>query len=304
MLHRVQFHAMGTEMSILFQANPSVVGQERLMLERAAGFITSCEKRLSRFDAESELSFLNDHPGRPVRVSAMLFDLLTRAEEYWRISEGCFHPGILPALESAGYDHDFQSLTAGGAVMLEQFPQPPVDHVGFQLDPFLRTVLLKTGVRLDLGGIAKGWCADRTAEWLGKYGDVLVDAGGDIRTVGRKRWRVGVQLPGSALGLREKHPFLQRSLRLENSAVATSSVWKRRWLKGGRTMHHLINPKKGTPVDSGIAQATVVAESAEAAEVWAKTIIVAGDERARCLLRRSSIREAFWITVDGRVECY
>lgn len=306
MIHRMSFRAMGTEMMILLRPNETWARQTRSILEQAARRMAAYEKRLSRFSPESELNMLNLMPGRPVLVGPLLFALLQRAEEHWRTSGGLFHPGILPALEAAGYDRDFQDLKSTvGAPAKKKSPQALPLQSGFELNHFLRTVQLTPGIRLDLGGIAKGWCADRIAEWLGFYGDALVDAGGDIRTVGRKQWRVRLHLPQWESNLSGRSlPLLRAGLRLKGNATATSSVLKRHWQSGDQSRHHLIDPTTGYPAQTNLVQATVIAESAEVAEVWAKTIILAGEERAAELLKQIPALEAFWITRDGRVVHY
>jgi len=115
---------------------------------------------------------------------------------------------------------------------------------------------------------------------------VLVDAGGDIRAVGvpgGEPWPVAVQ-----------DPFDQAQdravLALADGAVATSSIGRRRWQSGGRTMHHLIDPRTGQPSDSDLHTVTVLADTAEAAEVAAKTALMLGTTAGADWLAQQDLR--------------
>jgi thiamine biosynthesis lipoprotein len=123
------------------------------------------------------------------------------------------------------------------------------------------TIELEPGVRLDLGGIGKGYAADRAAELLALAGLCLVNLGGDIAVRGGA-WPVGV-----APGL---------TLELTRGGLATSGRDRRRWLRGGEAMHHLIDPATGRPAAGAPLRVTVVAESAAAAETAAKALFLGG----------------------------
>ena len=127
--------------------------------------------------------------------------------------------------------------------------------------PFLPEVLkvargrarLAPNVRIDLGGIAKGWMADRLAERLGDH--VLVNLGGDLYA--RGEWPVAIAC---------------KTYLLRNLGAATSSTRKRRW----GDLHHLIDPRTGLPATTRVEEVSVVAETALDAEVLAKTVLISG----------------------------
>jgi thiamine biosynthesis lipoprotein len=124
-------------------------------------------------------------------------------------------------------------------------------------------------VRLDLGGIGKGYAAERAADLLATAGPCLVNAGGDIATRGGS-WPVGVETGGEPL-----------TLELSGAALATSGRDRRRWKRNGRELHHLIDPLTGEPAKSDVLRVTVVADDAVEAEVRAKSLFLAGARRAR-----------------------
>ncbi len=140
---------------------------------------------------------------------------------------------------------------------------------------------LPLGIRIDLGGIAKGFIVDQVAEQLSTTRDYLVDAGGDIFASGfgddGRPWRVGIGdpfVPGQHLQVVE----------LRDAAIATSSVVSRRWRTTSGTAHHIIDPRTGLPVENDVACVTVIAPSTTAADIFAKTALILGpDEGSRFL---------------------
>jgi thiamine biosynthesis lipoprotein len=202
----------------------------------------------------------------------MLYAVVAAALDSARVTGGLFDPTILPALMAAGYDRSFELLPrerAGSSCP----PAPAFSWRDVQLDVDTRAVALPAGCALDLGGIGKGWTLDRAAERLRGFDGFAVDAGGDLVLGGAQAngsaWTVGVQDP-----IAPGRDLLQLSLGA--CAVATSTVARRRWLRGGRVQHHLIDPRTGLPSQSGALAATVVAESAARAETLAKAAVLLG----------------------------
>jgi thiamine biosynthesis lipoprotein len=131
-------------------------------------------------------------------------------------------------------------------------------------------VTLEPGYRLDLGGIAKGWAADRVAARLGSEGAALVNAGGDIAAVGAREWPIAVEAAGGSV-----------TLALREGGLATTGRDRRRWTRNGRSQHHIVDPTTGCPASTDLLAVTVAAESAAEAEVLATSLFLAGScERA------------------------
>jgi thiamine biosynthesis lipoprotein len=128
---------------------------------------------------------------------------------------------------------------------------------------------LAAGVRLDLGGIGKGYAAERAARLLATAGPCLVSAGGDIATRGG-RWPVGVQTGHGTLTLELS----------AGSGLATSGRDRRTWRRAGRVLHHLIDPSTGAPATSDVLRITVVADDAVDAEISATSLFLAGVDGA------------------------
>lgn len=249
--------------------------EARVWLDEAPRLLADWEGHLSRFRPQSELTALNATPGRWAPVSAVLWAVLQAALEAARASAGLVTPAILDAVEAAGYDRDFAegAWAEGGLPARAQPVSDPgaLERIG--LDARRRMVRLPAGVRLDLGGIAKGWAADEIARRLGAVAPTLVDAGGDIAVSGPMAdgspWPVAVANP--------LRPAEQLDLLLLSSGgVATSGRDYRRWRQGEGYAHHIIDPRTGAPAGTDVVSATIVGPSAVIAEVCAKAALIAG----------------------------
>ena len=235
----LHFRAMGTTCSLF--GDGDLLEGERWVRRIAA--------RITRFEGSSELSRLNAAAGHWVEVSSDLEEMLRASLRAFELSGGLVNIAVLPSMLAIGYT---RPLTQGptAARLGEAHSAPLLPNV---LSVRPAGALLAPNVRIDLGGIAKGWMADRLSELLG--GHVLVNLGGDL--FARGEWPVGIN--GTT--------YLLRDL-----GAATSSTRKRRW----GDLHHVIDPRTGLPAASGIEEVSVVANTAFEAEVYAKTALIAG----------------------------
>jgi thiamine biosynthesis lipoprotein len=252
----------------------------RPKLAGVPGWFESWEQSLSRFRESSELSQLNRSPGAPVPVSQTLWSVLQLALRAEEQSGGLVTPAVLDALERAGYDRGFDTLEletleerANGRPLAEA--APAIDLRQLETEPASRSVRLPPGLRLDFGGVAKGWAAQQAMQRLSPYGPALVDAGGDIAISGLQAdgspWSIGVADP------LEPEADLA-TLNVGRCGVATSGTDYRRWKKDGAWQHHIIDPRTGLPATSDVLSATVVAPNVVDAEVAAKTALILGSQ--------------------------
>ncbi len=288
-----EFRAMNTEILIAAEGSPHALQRG---FDQARAFIETEEARLTRFSEQSELARLNQSAGAWFRASAELYDVARRARELAAETDGLFNPAVLDALENVGYDKSMDEIRARGVASPRARPPRAVGDfrvVGF--DDAARALRLPSGMRIDLGGIAKGWIAERAAQILSDYADACaVNAGGDLFAIGipagELNWRVTLEDPrdpNATLGI----------LRVPPGAVATSSTTRRRWQQGGLTRHHLIDPRSGAPAESDWLSVSVIAAHASVAEVFAKTLLIAGSHDAdRFAARRGDIA---FIAVDA-----
>ncbi len=272
-MQSIAFRAMGCQMHAFLN---SEADDAAALLQSVPDWFAEWERILSRFRADSELSALNGQAGAGwVCVSPTLWAVVNEALVAARMSDGLVTPAVLPVMEMVGYDRDFTQVKNGVAVADPVAVAPPGDWRAVRLDPVRRAVMLPPGMRLDLGGIAKGWAAEQAARRLARYGPALVDAGGDIAVhgvrVGGEPWTIGVDDP-----LRPGEPLT--ILLLTGGGVATSGRDVRYWRQGDVERHHIIDPRLGAPAQTDVLSATVVAPSLREAEVAAKVVMILGSQ--------------------------
>ncbi|HTJ42265.1 MAG TPA: FAD:protein FMN transferase [Kofleriaceae bacterium] len=286
------FRAMNTDVTVVAPGRDDVV--ERTLAAEVAAIFEASERRFSRFRADSELSRLNRADG-PLVVSPELFAVLRRARAYTLATHGLFDPAIGAELGALGYDRSF----APGALDRAAPSSPPrrARFADVLLDDATGSVTRPREMQIDLGGLVKGRTADEAAALAEP--PFAIDAGGDAVLRGDgpdgTGWIVDVEDPHDA-------SRVLVSLRLRSRAVATSAANRRRWRVGREVAHHLIDPRTGRPATSDLAQVTVVAATAELADVLAKTAFLLGVNQARELLHARSELGAVLVHDTGAVE--
>jgi thiamine biosynthesis lipoprotein len=229
-------------------------------LAAAEAWIHRMHDRLTRFSEDSELSRLNAAAGSWVRVSDELAALLRESLRAYEVSDGLVHAATLEALRAAGYTRDF-SLGGTPTTPAPKPPRPLPELLEIR-GPEAR---LAKGAALDLGGIAKGWLADRLVERMGANclanlcGDLMARGGGETG----EGWPIG---------------FGEKTVLLKDMAAATSGTTKRSW---GPGLHHLIDPRTSRPVISDLHEVSVLAKSATDAEIYAKVALLLGSAGAQ-----------------------
>jgi thiamine biosynthesis lipoprotein len=247
---------------------------------------------LSRFDPASALSALNDDPGPAVTVGPLLGALLAAAREATVLSEGLVDISLLNeygrVIEPA---HGDEGSARGRNWSLEA--RADGQYV----------VRREPGLAFDLGGIAKGWMADRALERLGAYELVLVDAAGDmaIAVANGRQWEVGIHDPGS--------PGQTRYLWRLGSPAGTRRRWglgvsgttERAWAAEGPVRYPLIDPRTSRPAWTDLAEVAVLGSDSLRSDILAKAAIIGGRRDGLGLLERAGIEGAVAVTERGRL---
>lgn len=240
-------------------------------LRATRAWIARMHDRLTRFSPDSELSRFNRSSGSWTPVSPELGALLEVALDAYEQSGGLVHAGILPALLAAGYTRD---LAAGPTPRTaERVLVPPLPEILTVRGGEARLV---AGGAIDLGGLAKGWLADRAVERIGP--NALANLAGDLCATGD---RPGEREHGEDLGW--PVGFGGTTVLLRDGGAATSGTTGRRW---GDGLHHLIDPRTGAPARSDLVEVSVLAATATEAEVLAKTALLLGAADGAAFLDR------------------
>ena len=278
--HDHRFRAFGTDVRVLVHAATP------LDALRIHALFQTMHRALTRFDDGSELSGLNARAGEEITASATLLRAVEAALWAARASDGLVDPTVLDALEHAGYARSRDG--ASPAPLVDAIAAAPARHPAtpsrparwqdIVLDPSRRTIRLPAGVRIDLGGSAKGLAADLAAELLRHRASYAVDVGGDIHIGGTD------PIPRT---VHVRHPLddeIAHSFAVTSGAVATSGLQTRLWRTETGFAHHLIDPTRGTPAWTGVIQATAFAPTGLEAETLAKTALLRGPHAGRDLL--------------------
>ncbi len=251
-------------------------------------YIDEFEQRFSRFLAISELSACNKAAGSKHMVSPEFRQLLVIARDMSERTGGLYNPFVLPALQRAGYKGSW--------------PYP--DEISASLDFAGRQsaswrdiqigkdwIMIPKNTALDFGGIGKGYLLDELAArlraravdsyWLSLGGDIVC-AGLDDPGI---PWEISIQD-----AVHENNRVAYVSNQGNDLAVATSGVTKRKGTSAHGAWHHLIDPRTGEPALSDVLTATVCAESATEADVYAKCLVIVGSTETDTFMESVTIR--------------
>jgi thiamine biosynthesis lipoprotein len=230
----------------------------------------------------------------PVAITAELFGLLETAQQYSRLSSGVFDI----TYASVGYLYDYRAhkrpddKTIAAAL-------PTVDYRQLKLDPVARTVAFgKPGMRIDLGGIAKGHAVDRGIDILKArgIGHAMVNAGGDTRVSGDrfgKPWVIGIRHPD------DKDKVVLR-IPLEDAAFSTSGDYERFFDEGGVRYHHILDPKTGRSPHA-VRSVTLISSTATRTDGLSKTVFILGPKAGLDFINTLPDVDAVVIAADGKV---
>jgi FAD:protein FMN transferase len=251
--------------------------------------------RMSTDVAGSALEAIAASAGRaPVPVTEDVLEVTRRALEIARLSGGLFDPTVGPLIAVWKINTADPQIPAAADIAAAR---SLVDWREVVVDEAARTVFLRrAGMRLDLGGLVKGYAADEAVRILTAAGvsSAIVDLGGDIYAMGSapagQPWRIGVQAPeagrGSFLGV----------LSVSGMSVVTSGVYEHFFIKDGRRYHHLMDTRTGWPVDNGLASVTVAARSSMDADGLALALFAMGPREGMALAERLGLHA---VMVDG-----
>ena len=292
-LSRIDDGIMGTRIVVELWSEQPDAGERAI--DAVMAEMRHIDSSMSTYKPDSEVSRVNARAARgPVKISAELFGLLETALEYSRITDGAFDI----TYASVGFMYDFRARHHPDEKEIAA-ALPAVNYHHLLLDRVTRSVrFTQPGVRIDLGGIAKGYSVDRGIDILRRLGirHALVSAGGDSRIIGDrfgKPWIVGIRHPD------RKDEVIAR-LPLVDTAISTSGDYERYFDEHGVRYHHIIDPRTGHSA-SAVRSATILAPTATRTDGLSKTAFVLGAEAALKIYARLADVEAILVRPDGKV---
>lgn len=232
---------------------------------------------MSNWTDTSEIARINTRAGvDTLTIHPEVSDVIARALEIGRASGGAFDITVEPLVRLWGF--------LGGTPHVPESPEIEalLTRIGLdqiEFDPDDATIAFKhPDLKIDLGGVAKGYGVDRAAQALIDRGvtDALVDVSGNMQAIGhppgREAWRIGIRDP------RDQDPYFA-TLRLSGRGIATSGAYEQFVAAGGRRYGHILDPRTGWPSE-GLISVTVVADAATDADAWGTALFALGPDAA------------------------
>jgi FAD:protein FMN transferase len=291
---RITDGIMGTRITVELWADDK--DKAELAIDALLDEMRHVDESMSTYKPTSEVSQVNAKAADgPMHISKELFDLLVTAKEYSVITDGAFDI----TYASVGYLYDFRKHVRPNEAQIDK-ALPAVNFRHVLLDAKQQTVQFsQKGVRIDLGGIAKGYSVDRGIDVLKSRGftRMYVSAGGDSRIVGDrfgKPWMVGIRDPRKGEG-----EVITR-IPLVDAAISTSGDYERFFEEAGVRYHHIIDPHTGHSA-SKVRSATIIGPYATRTDGLSKTAFVLGPEKAMEIYNRIDDIDAIIVKLDGTV---
>ena len=273
-------------------------------VDKAIDKVAEIDGLLSCFNPESEIFRLNENSY--LKVSPETFDLISRAVELSKKTDGAFDITVKPIMDLWGFGSEPQSVPEEDKLK-EKLAL--VDYKNIILDKKENSVSFKNkGMKIDLGGIAKGYAADCAAKVLKENGaeNAYLDFGGNVVTIGKmpkgllgieksRSFVIGIQDP-----LKERGEIFEKvTAKGEKCAVVTSGGYERYFEENGEKYHHIIDPKTGKQPKNEILSVTVVSDSSETADALSTAFFVSGEEFAKT--KKELFKEVIFYKTSGEI---
>ena len=284
---------MGTRIYVEAWHDDPVQGEQAL--DAVMEDMRRIDRLMSHYRPDSDLSQINMHAATaPVPVAPELFDLIRTSIRYSEITEGAFDI----TYASVGYLYDYTRRVRPTEAEIRA-ALPGVNYRNLILDADRHAVgFAREGMRIDLGGIAKGYACDRGVEILKRFGiaHAVVTAGGDTRLIGDRRgkpWMIGIRHPD------DKNKVVL-SMPLADVGISTSGDYEHYFDEGGVRYHHIIDPKTGHS-PTGVRSVTIIGPTATDTEGWSKGVFIKGPIEGFRLIEQYPQMDAVVVDRNGKV---
>lgn len=288
---RTEYHLLNTVITISLYDT-----RDEALLDLCFDQIARDEKLFSKTVQGSDIDRINHGDGQPVTVSDETAELLQKALFYCELSGGRFDISIAPLSGLWDFNSDTPKMPSREEIA-EKLPL--VDYRQIQIEG--NTVQIPKGFALDLGGIAKGYIADRVRTLLLENGvkSAIINLGGNILTVGEKP-------DGEPFSIGIRKPFrgqndLETTVKVRGLSVVTSGIYERYFEMDGKFYHHILDPKTGQPYDNGLASVTIISKDSTDGDALSTALFAMGAEEGLKTAEALPDVEALFIKTDGTV---
>jgi thiamine biosynthesis lipoprotein len=260
-------------------------------IEAGFGEIKKLEILLNYFSGDSEISAINKAAGsNAVKVSSETLDIMQKTLKISELTNGAFDPTIAPVISL----WPFSNKTLNNPVPSREIVEKALALVNYKkitVNPETAEIHLNNrGMEIDLGGIAKGYAADRAVQAIKGTGvsAALVAVAGDIRGFGMSSagnvWKVGIQNPRADEENPRPWEDVIATISLKDRAVSTSGDYQRFLIKEGKRYHHILDPRTGYPAENNIMSVSVIAPEGYVTDSLSTAIFVMGISKGMRLL--------------------
>lgn len=290
--------AMDTFISVAISSSTMSDRELASALDDSFRILSDLDRAMSLSGEHAELKRVNGAvPGEPVRVTEDLYRAVESALDMADITGGAYDPtvGAVTLLWRGEDGSEFNVPSSRDLARAVELVG--AENATLSMPPAI--ALAKRGVRLDLGGIGKGYAAARLIAMLTERGvdSAVLSLGGNIATIGERpsggAWRIGVQDPA-----RDRGETIA-VVNVVGRSVITAGVYERHWEADGESYTHIYDPRTGMPVSGDLLSVTVVADDPIAGDALSTAFMVLGEQRSIELLRRLPAVEAIFISQQG-----
>ena len=262
----ISFIALGTNCKISISENSR-------KLQKYVDYVYKEDDKLSYRKDNSEIAAINQNAGiKAIKVSEDVYALIKEAVKFYYDTQGAFNPLILPIVKLWGFDTGVYRVPSDeeikGALLLTNINDLILN------DEDNSVFLKKSGMGLDLGGIAKGYVSDELYKQFQNDGvkEGVLNFGGNVFVFGDRDYRVAIQKPYEERG---KYDIVET---VRNTSVITSGAYERFFEQDGKRYHHIIDPVTGYPSKIIYNSVTIISPSGALADAWATSIFIRGEE--------------------------
>lgn len=274
--------------------------KDEKIIDKAFDEVKKLEELVSINKEGTELDKVNENAGiAPIKVSDDTFTMVKKGLEYSKLTDGYFDITIGPIVKlwSIG-------LPEARVPSQEEITEK-LKFVGYkdlELDEENKTIFLKRkGMLIDLGGIAKGYTADKVSTILKEEGvtKAIVDLGGNVYAIGEKSkntpWKIGVQNPSETRG------EIVGTLMLDNKSIVTSGIYERFIEKDGKKYHHILSSFNGYPYENEIAGVTIISNTSIDGDALSTSVFAMGVDKGLEFVNNHPDIEAIFVTKDNKI---
>lgn len=270
----------------------SILSEAKKMMQRF-------ENKLSFYREDSEVSEINRYAGRTfVKVSKDTFDIIKASKYYSQITDGLFDITIAPLVKEWGINSKNPKVLSKdkikNTITLVNYEDILLDEIN------LSVKLAKENQKIDLGGIAKGYIADKLIEFY-KDNDVscaIVNLGGNIKVLGKKQegelWNIGIYYP-------KKHSeSIMCSVQIDSRSIVTSGGYERAFIYNNDMYHHILSPITGKPAKTDLKSITIISDSSLEGDALSTPMFIMGKYKSSEFMKKNNL-SGVMVTEDDEI---